>query len=81
MLTFAGDAVEEVDTAKCSPNNGVRVLSEGQQRRCNLRDDGVDVPTRSFEANLGLAANVGEDILLAILNQGKLAVVAVGIEV
>lgn len=44
-------------------------------------DNGIDGTTSTLDLNLGVTSNVGEDIAFAQLNQGKLAVVAVGKEV
>lgn len=44
-------------------------------------NDGIDGTTSTLDLNLGVTSNVGEDIAFAQLNQGKLAVVAVGKEV
>jgi hypothetical protein len=49
--------------------------SEGTRR------NGIDGITSTFQLNLSVAADVGEDVALAHFNERKLNVVAVGEEV
>ena len=44
-------------------------------------DNGVDWSTSTFDLHLGIAADMGESIAFTQLNEGKLAVVAVGKEI
>lgn len=44
-------------------------------------DDGIHITASTFELNPGISTNMREDVALAQFNEGKLAVVAVGIEI
>jgi hypothetical protein len=44
-------------------------------------DDGIDRFSSTLDLNLGITSDVGEDIAFTQLNEGQLAVVAMGKEI